>query len=842
MKAHTKSNKKQESTVRPKPAVNVNPVVLPASRVNLDPANLKALKLISGSAAKGKKWGIKGNYFSTVVMANQIKPKFLSHYALKKFSRNIQHIEPVNILGEPIDIGNYVVWPDENSRKLFFMVQQPEFLDFSLSVLNEDVGDTTRITGGRSVFTLSLYPENALEELEQLREEANSPLKSFKRWQFAPITIRNIAGRLEGYSDREIKTININTSEEVGKVIYTLELTEFGAMVWKQLVENQQAGFQGVCEMDIRFYVKQGKRLTTKSSRLVVLLNDLLKVASPESVYQIDPEVSLMTNITVTGSPLVENITIDVKPSQGHGPETFTFQENEGGRVPIKITSTEMEDLSIELLYKVNFKEPYWPTIHKRTLLTYQDNNWSDIIDPASWIDKYTLMVFMVDENGDILDADEDDSSGRVVCDLAYTADYLQGDRPIEATVETQNEVIEEIHFPLPENASPGELRLTVVPILDGIVPIPEIRTVSPSASFIIVKVFPDASCQIVTNDDPVMENSTDNHTFNLMSRLNPPVKPEAKEEPVGEGGVYYPYPETAPQFSSLLRYLNTDEDTFYQNEYYYFMELENHLIYHGILSAWDILDRNIFHQAVAEFQSRNRLQVDGIPGEQTLWKMQLDYAREVPFGIRRVPADEVQGYEEGYQHFRLREDVAYYYEGLRNEILSYGGVITSSGSLRDISASLTPGRSTKSLHYTGIAFDLFIHSGMKDPERDPYIITENGRKWTVYCRVPDGPVQRLNAVVWRNGRLTYQPVEARVINFTEIANYYGFFNIGHRGCFPQNYLCAEWWHFQNEYVLTPFFSQFGIELLRLESMDENQLRRSPLWQNRKKIFRRNWF
>ena len=143
-------------------------------------------------------------------------------------------------------------------------------------------------------------------------------------------------------------------------------------------------------------------------------------------------------------------------------------------------------------------------------------------------------------------------------------------------------------------------------------------------------------------------------------------------------------------------------------------------------------------------------------------------------------------------------------------------------------------------MHYSGLALDLATPSGMRDPEVDPFIITQESGRWRVYARATGGTERTLQAVIWRSGAISTRAVTATVIDFTALARQFGFRGIRPRSCFPGDYLCAEWWHFQCEALLTPWISQFGIELLSLQQYTENHLSfNSAVWDNRKRIFKR---
>jgi hypothetical protein len=80
----------------------------------------------------------------------------------------------------------------------------------------------------------------------------------------------------------------------------------------------------------------------------------------------------------------------------------------------------------------------------------------------------------------------------------------------------------------------------------------------------------------------------------------------------------------------------------------------------------------------------------------------------------------------------------------------------------------------------------------------------------------------------------------AKVIDFTSLAQAHGFSNVPARSVFPESYMGAEWWHFQCTQPLTPYVSQFGIELLSLAMYSESELaKHTGVWSNRMKVFKK---
>jgi hypothetical protein len=292
-------------------------------------------------------------------------------------------------------------------------------------------------------------------------------------------------------------------------------------------------------------------------------------------------------------------------------------------------------------------------------------------------------------------------------------------------------------------------------------------------------------------------------------------------------------------ELRELLAYLHVDWATFSPRESAYFAGLSELLRRQGVVPASTTLDRTSFRGAVRAFQAARHQNPDGIPGESTLWELQKAWADGRNLAITRVDADRHPG-SDGYDNFRLRADIVDRYTRFRAEVRRAGGIVTSAGSFRDLGATVTPGRSATSMHYSGLAFDLATDTGMHNPARDPYIITQEGGRWRLWCRSASAPSQTLDAVVWRDGLTTTRSTTLNAFDFTALAARCGFSSIGPRRAFPGDYMSAEWWHFQCEAVLTPYISQFGIELLSLAQYDEAHLsRHTDIWSNRQHIFKR---
>ncbi len=310
------------------------------------------------------------------------------------------------------------------------------------------------------------------------------------------------------------------------------------------------------------------------------------------------------------------------------------------------------------------------------------------------------------------------------------------------------------------------------------------------------------------------------------------------------EPGIKVRAGDAPAELARLLRYHKVDYDTFAPHEDRFYEGLSDLLAHHGVIGPDDLVDASTFEEAVKAYQRKAGLSVDGLPGRDTLWAMQRDWALDRKLATVKVPADK---WGDAYTRFTLREDVAERYEALYADVKRRGGCITSAGSFRALSAEVGKGRSKSSLHYAGIALDMAPYSGLaKIRDADPYVIERdrNGRGWRVWCRSGDGRSTTLSPQTWKSRLVDADQTTCDVFDISEVMRSHGFMDIGPRRGYETTYGCLEWWHFQCEAVLTPFVSQFGIELLSLARYDEKFLKTTGAWVNARNVFKsrnRGW-
>lgn len=251
---------------------------------------------------------------------------------------------------------------------------------------------------------------------------------------------------------------------------------------------------------------------------------------------------------------------------------------------------------------------------------------------------------------------------------------------------------------------------------------------------------------------------------------------------------------------------------------------------------------------AVEHFQEERGLYADGIVGRMT-WaelgaadkprtttKPEVNGAPPVRIRIASPPG--------GYTSLRMRADAAKALVSVFTKMLDAGAQPTTSGGLRSLRAKVSPNRSATSMHYLGLAVDLWVGAAFVRPHRDPYIVTrDSDRRWRVYANATEGGDQTLCAV--RSG-LPEVAVTQNVIDLTDLMDDNGFKPIRSR---PSSwtkiakdhtvYMGTEWWHFQYERALE-VDDTFGEHLLRLYT--KAQLRGTPPWKFREHRWNGRYF
>ena len=250
--------------------------------------------------------------------------------------------------------------------------------------------------------------------------------------------------------------------------------------------------------------------------------------------------------------------------------------------------------------------------------------------------------------------------------------------------------------------------------------------------------------------------------------------------------------------------------------------------------------------QMLKAYQSKKGLVADGLFGANTFQALRSDIQRltnwcDVPKGSKI--SCKVTKYQKGYADFRLRTDAAYWFNKVSDACEDAGAIITSSGADRVLNANVDANRSPTSMHYIATAFDLYVYSAMVNPETDPFVVERDGDYWRVWARAKTGVLRTIaNPITYKHPLGSKRAVTGVFVDFTAICEQFHFKRIKPRASFFKggNEMGAEWWHFQNEFVLFPQFSTFGQELLELYS--GAKINSSPVAKHVNATFKKDWF
>lgn len=281
-------------------------------------------------------------------------------------------------------------------------------------------------------------------------------------------------------------------------------------------------------------------------------------------------------------------------------------------------------------------------------------------------------------------------------------------------------------------------------------------------------------------------------------------------------------------------------------------------LVFHKIIGQVSDLTQANFKANIRAFQmAHGGLLADGDLGELTAWALQAQRVEEGPqLGSVSVPVDSTAAVES--IPMNLRADAAAAAANLFAAVRAKGGIVTSAGGIRPLSATANAHQSARSMHYPGIAFDLAVATGGFKPDSDPFVIERTGATsgpgyWRVWALATDGEERTVTASVhtgsWSNIKVTTKSVTGKFLNFTDMAKAQGFQPIGPRSGYLAStnkaYMSSEWWHFQYEAALIPNFSQLGIEMLRMggSAYTSNGIAsaNAALWGERRALFKQRW-
>ncbi|MFU1888099.1 hypothetical protein [Bacillus wiedmannii] len=464
---------------------------------------------------------------------------------------------PINELGGPVKSGGFLIWPEKNGNEAFFALNTPRLQDFTMTVQQEAINETVRVTGASVVLVVSIYDQVNSIEVENYRESWDSALeaagykakyrpvnenvvtspgvvthgdsyssggsvmsgaklKMLPQWKFSPLHLSNIQAAInlpQNHLKTEPKVI-INNN--LGTVIFMIELTEMGTQVWKGAIEQNVGDMiPAVCELGGSYYAQSQGEVISIEQDLSTTIGKLGKNLGPECIQVVNSQFSGEVKVLVSGHQTIDSVVIELRPKNGH-PISKTFGAD-GGQFSTLITGNDLNKVEVDWFARVSYRYAGWPIVQDSGKLSFATTNSTVIVKPDVWIVEYTLICILLDSNGHIIsNSESSDIFNRIHCDLTYSAPFLDGVDSLHSTFETCSQKIAKIPFPKPLGQPAGSLKLSIFAkrgAKDSLIN----RTLQSDETLVIVKIDSNAKISIITNKDPISESSLESGLFKIL-------------------------------------------------------------------------------------------------------------------------------------------------------------------------------------------------------------------------------------------------------------------------------------------------------------------------------------
>jgi hypothetical protein len=433
-------------------------------------------------------------------------------------------VEPAPTLNAPLRAGDFLLWVDLPSTRALFTLAVPRVLHFSLTVQKEIRDDTIKITGGTAVLAVCAYEvsDTATAALLEMQWSSVLAANGFEgsNWRFQPLSLRNLDATLQLDAAHLTRPPQVTASGELGTATFVIELSQLGAQIWKDALETSGgSSLSGVCSLNARYYAQLADRVEVKEQVLSAPLGTLLGGVGAEALHVVNPQVSFEARVIVAGHPTVAGTVVNWLPSEGHAPQSLSFDET-GGQFSALLTAQNVEGITIDWDAVVRFKPPGWPDIRQSGKLSVAGNDWSLVLKPGSWLTTRTISAVLLDANGEVIpDADFNDPNSRVQAELAFTAPFLKGKALRSTLFEADSEHAVTVAFPNPPDEKPGRVRLTIFATRGGKLRAKR-RLLKADESLVAVMISPDARITIVTSHDKTLESSVPAEVLRHLARL----------------------------------------------------------------------------------------------------------------------------------------------------------------------------------------------------------------------------------------------------------------------------------------------------------------------------------
>ncbi|WP_335386935.1 hypothetical protein [Neobacillus drentensis] len=452
---------------------------------------------------------------------------------------------PISDLGGPVKVGDFLIWPEIEGNEAFFTLNVPRLQDFTMTVQQEAYNNTVRMSGSSVVFVVSIYAQEDLAAIEHYRESWSSALKNagyeakewkfvdiipveeanrdlaiyIPQWIFSPLHLRNLQATVNLPQDHLKSEPKVILNNNLGTVIFMIELSEIGTQIWKEALEQHRGDkIPATCEIKASYYTQSKGQVVPIEQNLSTTVGNLGKNLGAESVRVVNSQLSGEAKIIVSGHQSIENVVVELHPKNGQ-PVSQNFGQ-EGGQLSAIITANDLREVEIDWNAKVSFRSAGWPIVRDSGKLSFATNDSTVIVKPDVWIIEYTIITILLDNNGNVIaNSASSDLANRIQCELSYSAPFLEGVDALHSTFETSSQSMTKIGFPKPPGQPDGSLKLSVFAKRqqkNNLIT----RMLHPDETLVIARIDPNAQISIITNKDPVNEFSWEAEMLGLLAEF----------------------------------------------------------------------------------------------------------------------------------------------------------------------------------------------------------------------------------------------------------------------------------------------------------------------------------
>jgi hypothetical protein len=429
----------------------------------------------------------------------------------------------------PVPSGDYLLWPNPFMSSVFFARTIPRLISFSLTVrIDVQADQSMRVIGGDASLTVSLYDADNLHITETNRQAWSKSLEasgySLRPWRFEPLNLRDLQTTLDLPAGYALGTPQISISASTGLITYLIGLTEIGVLAWRDALNARHGdSIQGMCNVTASYLASKAGELNVLRLPLVAGLGRLLIDRGPGDVHTLYPQQTVESKLVISGHDLIDTVTVNLSPNTGQAPASHIF-DSYGGQINIAITTQDPNTVEIGWTAAVRYKSVKWPIVPAAGKMAFT-NAWTDIIKPDSWIVDYTLMVIMVEDDGNPTPAKNVETDCRVQGNLTYTAPYIPVTGLLSTAFELTNQTPVTTALPRFPGQPLGDLVLNVFATRAGRSASTS-RRLQSSENWVVAKIYrgsenQPAKIELKTALDAPSEISTEGNMLSIMQMLH---------------------------------------------------------------------------------------------------------------------------------------------------------------------------------------------------------------------------------------------------------------------------------------------------------------------------------